>query len=88
MNESKHFLSLTDRTRLDLEGVRSVISFREEATELETALGTLQITGEGLHMEKLDLDDGKVILTGRIDSLYYPGEPDENRKGIFRRLFS
>jgi len=88
MNENKHTLSMTDRARLELDGVQSVISFREDAAELETKLGALQITGEGLHMEKLDLDDGKVILTGRIDSLYYPGEPDENRRGFLRRLFS
>jgi sporulation protein YabP len=55
---------------------------------LESTLGFCQITGESLHMEKLDLEAGEVILTGRIISLYYPDDTDGAKKGLFRRLFS
>lgn len=87
MEEKKHFLSLENRNTLSMTGVRSVVSFRDDAVEVETELGLLQITGSDLHMEKLDLEEGKVILTGTVTSLYYPTDTAE-KKGILGRLFS
>ena len=88
MEEKRHSVRLTDRKELFFSGILSVVSFREDTVELESALGFCQITGEGLHMEKLDLEAGEVVLTGRIVSLYYPEEADTSKKGLFRRLFS
>ena len=88
MEEKRHTVRLTDRKELSFSGILSVVSFREDTVELETSLGFCQITGENLHMEKLDLEAGEVILTGRIVSLYYPENTDMSKKGLFRRLFS
>ena len=88
MEEKKHGVRLTERKRMELCGIEEVVSFREDAAELESVLGTLQITGTGLHMEKLDLDTGEVILTGEITSLYYPDPSQAAGKGLFKRIFS
>lgn len=88
MEENRHSVRLTDRKELSFTGILSVISFREDAVELESSLGFCQITGVGMHMEKLDLEAGEVVLTGRIISLYYPDEGEQTKKGILRRLFS
>ena len=87
MEENKHNVRLTDRKILSLTGILSVVSFREDAVELESTLGFCQITGEKLHMEKLDLESGEVILTGLIISLYYPDDSDQTKKGLLHRLF-
>ena len=87
MEEKKHVLHLEERSSLSISGILSVISFCEESAELESTLGDLEITGERLHMEKLDLERGEVILTGRIRSLYYPDDGEEE-KGLFKRIFS
>ena len=88
MEEKKHTVRLNERKELALTGIASVISFREEAVELESVLGVCQITGTALHMEKLDLITGEVVLTGNVVSLYYPDPTSEPSKGFFRRLFS
>ena len=88
MEEKRHAVRLIDRKELSFNGVLSVVSFREDTVELESTLGFCQITGEGLHMENLDLEAGEVVLTGRIVSLYYPDDTETNKKGLFRRLFS
>ena len=88
MEETKHSLKMESREHLHFTGILSVISFREDGAELESTDGALQITGEGLHMEKLDLERGEVILTGRLRSLYYPDSFSPERKSLFKRIFS
>ena len=87
MEEKKHSAVLTDRKELSLTGILSVESFREDSAELESCLGPLLLTGEGMHVEKLDLEKGEVLLTGKVISLYYPEGSGEKKGGLFVRLF-
>lgn len=88
MEEKKHSVQLNERSDLYFSGILSVVSFQEEAVELESTMGFCQITGNDLHMEKLDLEKGEVILKGKIKSLYYPDMQENQNKGLFRKLFS
>ncbi len=64
-------LSLFERKYLELEGVRHVGNFDEQEIVLDTNLGTLYLKGEGLHITKLNLDDGTVSIQGFINSIEY-----------------
>ncbi len=86
MEEKKSCISLDNRKVLNLSGVTEIFSFKETEAEFATLSGTLQVTGEGMHMEKLDLEKGEVSLTGLIASLYYPDEGTSERRGFFSRL--
>lgn len=86
MEEKKTTLSLTDRKVLHLSGVTEIFSFRETEAEFSTQSGTLQVTGQGMHMEKLDLEKGEVSLTGFIISLYYPDEETKETRGLLSRF--
>ncbi len=86
MEEKKTSVILTDRKTLQLSGVTEVFSFRETEAELSTQSGTLQITGQGMHMEKLDLEKGEVSLTGFIVSLYYPDDETKVSRGFLSRF--
>ncbi len=88
MEEKKNLVVLEERRSLRLTGILEVVCFLEDRAELVTALGNLQITGAGLHMEKLDLEKGEVVITGLISSLYYPESAVTEKKTIFSRLFS
>jgi sporulation protein YabP len=89
MEDKKSMLILEDRHDLRITGVYEVLIFGETAAEFSTELGALQITGTGLHMEKLDLDQKEAHLKGQIISLYYPEDaPRERKKGMLSRLFS
>ena len=61
MEERKSSLSLEDRKKLTLSGVLEVVNFDDEKISLNTILGNLAIKGEGLKMNKLDVDRKSVV---------------------------
>ncbi len=81
-----HSLSLEDRRRLLVSGVTDVESFNEQEVIMGTTQGTLAVRGEDLHMEKLSVDSGDVVVTGSIDALEYE-DPEPRGEGFFARLF-
>lgn len=64
-------LTLVDRKRLNLEGVRYVGNFDEREIVLETNMGALYLKGEGLNITKLNLDEGTLSVDGYINSMEY-----------------
>lgn len=86
-SELVHQLILTNRGQLALEGVNNLGSYDQEQIILETSSGVLEVKGEGLHIQQLNLDQGKVIVDGEIFSLVYTDENATRKgKGFFGRL--
>ena len=83
---AEHRLELVGRERLTLSGVEDVERFDETGIIMSTAAGTLVITGEDLHIDKLSLDGGELHVDGRIDSVSYE-EESPGRGGFLSRLF-
>ena len=81
-----HNVSLTGRRRLILSGVQDVESFDETGIAMSTAEGFLIVRGSQLHIEKLSLDGGEVLVEGLVDSLSYE-EQDRRQGGLLSRLF-
>ena len=71
-----HRLSLDQRNRLTVSGVDEVESFDESAIRMTTRGGDLLVRGRGLHIEKLSLDGGDLLVDGTVDALIYQ-EPEE-----------
>lgn len=86
MPQAAHRLELDGRERLTVSGVEDVERFDESGIIMSTAVGTLVITGEDLHIGKLSLDGGELHVDGRIDSLTYEDQ-GPRRGGFFSRLF-
>jgi sporulation protein YabP len=86
--DRKSNLTLENRKRLILNGVVEVISFNEEKILLNTIQGMLTIKGSSLKMNKLDVQNGDVIIVGTIDSCVYTGsEAKQNKESILAKLF-
>lgn len=86
--ENKSSLSLEDRKNLILTGILEVISFDDEKISLNTKLGNLNIKGEGLKMNKLDVQNGDVVIIGTILSIIYSGKNVAKKKeNIIKRIF-
>ena len=84
--QNDHSLILTDRTRAEICGVSSVESFDEGQVTLDTVQGALTVDGRELHIVRLDLDRGEIVIEGKICGAVY-NEVEENRKGgFFSRL--
>lgn len=80
-----HGLTLQERNRLTLSGIRDVMNFDEGQVLLKTDIGSLTIKGSELHVDQLSLESGDLSLAGRIDSLEY--DDDTGTGGLFGRLF-
>ncbi|MFT8347716.1 sporulation protein YabP [Clostridium saccharoperbutylacetonicum] len=81
-------LFLENRKKLTLSGVIEVISFDELKIDLTTSLGNLTIKGEDLKMNKLDVQNGDVIIAGNIGAVVYNGKVSKkSNESIISKLF-
>lgn len=88
VEEKKSSMMLENRKRLSLSGVIEVISFNDEQILLNTSLGTLIIKGEGLKMNKLDVQNGDIMITGTVNSCTYTNkESKQDKESILAKLF-
>ncbi len=81
-----HSLSLNDRNLLTLSGIKEVIGFDEQTISVATQVGQLSIEGQNLHIDKLNVESGDLIVTGEVSCLLYR-ENDGAKKSFWQRLF-
>ncbi|GFZ34182.1 MULTISPECIES: sporulation protein YabP [Clostridium] len=87
VEERKSNLALENRKKIVLTGVVEVLSFDEEKILLNTCLGMLTVKGEGLKMNKLDVQNGDVVIIGKISAMIYTGEVKKEKENIFKKIF-
>lgn len=84
----KSNLLLDSRKKLELTGILEVVSFDDERIILNTSIGTLDIKGDSLKVNKLDVQGGEVIIHGRINSMVYNDKNvSKNKENIIKKLF-
>lgn len=82
-----HRLTLEGREKLTVTGVEDVERFDDSCIILSTCAGTMIVTGSDLHIGKLSLDGGELLVDGHIEGINYE-EPTQPRRGMFSRLFA
>ena len=82
-----HSVEMINRESATVTGVTDVEAFNEEEIVVLTELGVLMLAGEGLHIVRLDLDDGILSAEGRIAAMEYVQESRLQKKGVFAGLF-
>lgn len=88
VREMSHNVILEGRRKLSVSGVEDVESFDELTVILYTSMGNLTIKGGNLHINKLSVESGEVVVEGDIDSLVYSdNENSKDRAGFFTKLF-
>lgn len=84
--KTTHNMTLEGRTRAKLTGVAAVSCFNDQEIVLETSEGELALLGENLHIEQLDLDEGRLEVTGSLSGLEYSERTAQRaRRGAFWR---
>ena len=83
----RHTLNIEEREKVRIGGVLEVLSFDEEGIMMETTCGLLMLRGAGMHIGKLDLDAGDVIVDGSIDSMTYSDGTLAEKHSILGKLF-
>ena len=81
-----HSIIIEGREKMTVSGVVDVQSFDEEQIMLETVRGMLVVRGQGLHVERLQLEAGELIVLGGVGCLEYD-DSVQPRGGMFARLF-
>ncbi|MFT5875980.1 MAG: sporulation protein YabP [Clostridium sp.] len=88
IEDKRSVLMLENRKKLTINGVIEVINFNENQIFLNTDVGTMIVKGQELKMNKLDVQNGDVIITGKVDSFVYTSGISKAKKDtIISRLF-
>ena len=82
----QHNIIMENRRALTISGVMDIDSFDEETVILFTEEGELTIKGQNLHINKIDVNTGDLLMEGEVEALYYSDNP--SKKGSFlQKLF-
>lgn len=81
-----HEVSIENREKITVTKVTDVDSFNEENILIALGSGGMVIKGGNLHIQKLDLDEGTVIITGTINSAVYTEKKNKGEKGFLKAL--
>ena len=81
-----HHVVIEERRSLTVSGVEDVERFDETTIVMSTSKGTMVVTGENLHIEKLSLDGGDLKVEGDVDAVTYEDDGVGNRGGFLSRL--
>ena len=81
-----HNLIMEGRKTRSVSGVDDVESFNDTEIVLHTNMGVLIVEGDKLHINKLTIDNGEVLIDGELNCVRYTYE-SENSGGFLKRLF-
>ena len=82
-----HVLTLDQRKRAVVSGVETVDSFNEQMIVLYTSAGAMTMIGEGLHVSKLNLEEGQLVIEGQIAALQYDERARGAKGSAMKRFF-
>ncbi|MFA9423168.1 MAG: sporulation protein YabP [Sedimentibacter sp.] len=81
-------LLLENKEILNVSGVEIVDNFNAETVVLITTKGKLTIKGEKLNISKLNVDEGKLVVKGIINSMLYSEYEGKKEKiSLVKKLF-
>ena len=81
-----HRLIMEERRNLSVSGVQDIERFDEEEVVVSTELGLLSIKGKGLHLNRIDVEEGELSVEGELDSLSYEDLRFSEKGGFLARL--
>ena len=86
LQKVSHNVIIEGRRKLSVSAVEEVGAFNDVSVTLKTAMGTLTVKGEKLHINKLSVETGDVDIEGVINSCAYEDGEQRTSKGFFSKL--
>lgn len=80
-----HRLELDHERAMSMTGVKDVPVFTDRSITVRLANETLQVAGQGLAVKGLDIESGRLQVTGRVFSLRYTSQTAP--ASIIKRIF-
>ena len=81
-----HNLVMESRRKLSINAVKDVTMFEETRVVLDTEMGELTITGQGLRLNNLSVETGEISIEGLVDGITYDDDP-LSKQSFLARLF-
>ncbi len=81
-----HYITLENREKITISNVLDVDAFDEDNLWANLKDGGIELTGEKLNIEKLDLEEGLLVVSGKINSFSYT-DKKVKEKGRFLKVF-
>ncbi len=84
----EHKVCIDGRKKLLVTAVEDVESFDDEKIVILCDMGTMTVTGEDFKINKLNVEDGELIIEGEVDEVLYSDRAyDKKEGGFFGKLF-
>lgn len=80
------FITIEDTSSMSIKGARKMCSSTPSQTVIETASNSIVVTGANLEIKKLDLENGEVILAGKISNVKF-ALLGANKTPLLKRIF-
>lgn len=89
MEENReHRVTMENRERITITAVEDIESFDEEKVVVITEMGTMTVSGGDFRINRLNVDEGQLVIEGEIDEVEYSNTVRDDRGGgFFGRLF-
>ena len=84
--QTTQLLTVEDRNRLRVTGITDMDRFDEREIVLYTTLGELTVTGKDLHIGKISLETGELLVEGDIWGVQYGDKDKQSPLHFFGRL--
>ena len=85
-NEIKHTgFAVKGGDRLNVDGVKTILSFEPGYVTLELVSGGLSVEGENMKIESLSQQGGELVIVGKIDGVMYTKA--RKKSGFFAGVF-
>ena len=78
---------LEDRSKLSVSGVDDIDNFDETNFTAITCAGAVVVKGAELHISKLYVDTGELVVEGEIDSCVFNNSYGGKSGGLFSKIF-
>ena len=83
-----HKVIIEDRGQITITSVEDIDSFNENEIIFLTGVGMMTVVGEDLHINRLNLEEGVLVIDGVIQTVDYSDhEEQRSRGGLFSKMF-
>ena len=84
----EHKVCIDGRKKLLVTAVEDVESFDDEKVVIICDMGTMTVSGAGFKINKLNVDEGELIIEGEVDEVQYSDRVSSQKEsGFFGKLF-
>lgn len=89
LEKRPHQVKIEDKKRVTVTAVEDVDSFNENEVIFLSSAGMMTITGDELHITKFSIDDGVLIVDGKIEAVDYTDHEEIRmvKSGLLGKVF-